>query len=76
MVIILPQGGQLQNYLKRDLADLENYLLVRVEFKLLKKKKKKKKLPSNIHARMAKSWSVLSIGRVGYPACIHHFISL
>ena len=42
MVIILPQSGQLQNYLKGDLAELQNYLWARVESKLLKKKKKKK----------------------------------
>ena len=39
MVIILPQSGQLQNYLKGDLAELENYLWARVESKRSKTKK-------------------------------------
>ena len=78
MVIILPQGGQLQNYLKLDLGELENYLWAHVESKILKKKKKKKKkknLPGNIRARMARNWTVLTIGRLAYHAFIHHFIS-
>ena len=37
MVIILLQRGQLQNYPKGDVAELENYLWVRVESRLLKK---------------------------------------
>ena len=61
MVIILPQRGQVKNYLKRDLDELENSLWAGVE--------------SNIRARMARNWTVLSIGRVGYHAFIHHFIS-
>ena len=44
MVIILPQGGHLQNYLKLDLGELENHLWAHVESKISKKKKKKKKL--------------------------------
>ena len=65
MVIILPRSGQLQNYLKGDLAELENYLWARVESKLLKKKKKEEKnLPRNIHARKARNWTILSIGRL------------
>ena len=73
MVIILPQGGQLQNYLKLDLGELENHLWAHVESKI--SKKKKKNLPGNIRARMARNWTVLSIGRVAYHAFIHHFIS-
>ena len=37
MVIILPQGGQLQNYLKLDLGELENHLWAHVESKSSKK---------------------------------------
>ena len=37
MVIFLPQRGQLQNYLKLDLAELENYLWTQVESKRSKK---------------------------------------
>ena len=70
MVIILPQGGQLQNYLKLDLGELENHLWAHVE-----SKSSTKKLPGNIGARMARNWTVLSIGRVAYHAFIHHFIS-
>ena len=40
MVIILPPGGQLQNYLKLDLGELENYFWAHVESKISKKKKK------------------------------------
>ena len=36
-VIILPQRRQLQNYLKRDLAELENYLWAQVQSKSSKK---------------------------------------
>ena len=68
MVIILPQGGQLQNYLKLDVGELENHLWAHVE-----SKSSKKNLPGNIRARMART--VLSIGRVAYHAFIHHFIS-
>ena len=39
MVIILHQGGQLQNYLKLDLGELENHLWGDVEPKSSKKKK-------------------------------------
>ena len=42
MVIILPRSGKLQNYLKGDLAELDNYLWARVESKLLQKKKEEK----------------------------------
>ena len=38
MAIILPQGGQLQNYLKLDLGELENHLWAHVESKISKKK--------------------------------------
>ena len=38
MVTILPQGGQLQIYLKLDLGELENHLLAHVESKISKKK--------------------------------------
>ena len=38
MVIILPQRGQLQNYLKLDLGELENHLWAHVESKGSKKK--------------------------------------
>ena len=37
---IIPQRDRLQSYLTGDLAELENYLWARVEFKLLKKKAK------------------------------------
>ena len=40
MVIILPHGGQLQNYLKLDLGELENHLWAHVESKSSKKRKK------------------------------------
>ena len=43
MVIILPQGGQLQSYLKLDFGEIENHLWAHVESKISKKKKKKKK---------------------------------
>ena len=66
MVIILPQRGQLRNYLKGDLAELENYMWERVESKLLTQIKKN--LPSNIRARMARNCTVFSIGRVRYHA--------
>ena len=72
MVIILPQGGRLQNYLKLDLGELENHLWAHVESKI---SKKKRNLPGNIRARMARNRMVLSIGRVAYHAFIHHFIS-
>ena len=36
---ILPQGGQLQNYLKLDLGEFENHLWAHVESKSSKKKK-------------------------------------
>ena len=39
MVIILPQGGQLQDYLKLDLCELENHLWAHVESKSSKKEK-------------------------------------
>ena len=42
MVIILPRRGQLQNYLERVLAELENNLWAQAESKGSKKKKKKK----------------------------------
>ena len=38
MVIILPPGGQLQNYLKLDLGELENRLWAHVESKISKKR--------------------------------------
>ena len=44
MVIILPQGGQLQNYLKLDLGELENHLWAHVESGPKSQKKIKKKL--------------------------------
>ena len=55
MAIILPQGGQLQNYLKLDLGELENHLWAHVQSK---SSKKKKNLPGNTRAR-----TVLSIGK-------------
>ena len=70
MIIILPHGGQLQNYLKLDLGELVNHLWAHVE-----SKSSKNNLPGNIRARMARNWTVLSIGRVAYHAFIHHFIS-
>ena len=70
MVIILPHGGQLQNYLKLDLSELVNHLWAHVE-----SKSSKNNLPGNIRARMARNWTVLSIGRVAYHAFILHFIS-
>ena len=67
MVIILPHRGQLQNYLKGDLAELEKSLCARVKSKLLKKNAEQhhtctddKKLDGSL---------------VGYHAFIHHFIS-
>ena len=44
MVIILPQGGQLQNYLKPDLGELENHLWAHVESKSSKKIARQHKL--------------------------------
>ena len=70
MVIILPHGGQLQNYLKLDLGELVNHLWAHVE-----SKNSKNNLPGNIRARMGRSWTVLSIGKRAYHAFIHHFIS-
>ena len=61
------QGG---SCLKLDLGELENHLWAHVESKI-----SKKFLPGNIRARMARNWTVLSIGRVVYHAFIHHFIS-
>ena len=45
MVIILPQGGQLQNYLKLDLGELENHLWAHVSE--MKPGKTNTALPSN-----------------------------
>ena len=72
MVIILPQGGQLQNYLQGDLADLENYryLWVRVESKRSKKKKKKKKKLAEQHT--CTGGKKLDGILVGCHAFIHH----
>ena len=67
---ILPHGGQLQNYLKLDLGELENQFWAHVE-----SKSSQKKLAGNIRVWMARNWTVLSIGRVAYYAFIHHSIS-
>ena len=73
MVIILPQWGQLQNYLKGDLAELENYLWARVESKRSKPKTKKKLAEE--HTCTCTDGKKLDGILVGYHAFIHHFIS-
>ena len=70
MVIILPHGGQLQNYLKLDLGELENHLWAHVESKSsIAKEKKKKNLAGNIRALVVTLSSTIL-----YPRMLSFFL--